>query len=166
METIELLVLGLGNLLCGDDGAGVEAVSRLNARYDAPEGAVALDGGTLGLSLLPYLQSARTVILVDAIGADAPPGTLVRVRGDEVGPAAAHRLSPHQVGVADLLDGARLLGGFPETLVLVGVVPADVELSLERTPAVEARIDDLVLAVVDEAARMGHAFSRRVEEAS
>ena len=159
--TVELLVLGLGNLLCGDDGAGVEAVARLRDRYDAPEGVLALDGGTLGLSLLPYLQSARTVILVDAIGADAPPGTLVRVRGEEVGRAAAQRLSPHQVGVADLLDGARLLGGYPERLVLVGVVPAAIELSVERTPAVEEHIDDLVEAVVDEAARMGHAFTRK-----
>ena len=159
--TVDLLVLGLGNLLCGDDGAGVEAVARLRDRYDAPEGVLALDGGTLGLSLLPYLQSARTVILVDAIGADAPPGTLVRVRGEEVGRAAAQRLSPHQVGVAALLDGARLLGGYPERLVLVGVVPAEIELSVERTPAVEERIDDLVEAVVDEAARMGHAFTRK-----
>lgn len=163
---VELLVLGLGNLLCGDDGAGVEAVTRLRERYDAPDGVLALDGGTLGLSLLPYLQNARTVILVDAIGADEPPGTLVRLRGDQVGPAAAQRLSPHQVGVADLLDGARLLGGNPEELVLVGVVPADIELSVERTPAVEARIDDLVEAVFDEAARMGHVFARKAAAAS
>ena len=155
---VDLLVLGLGNLLCGDDGAGVVAVARLVERYETPEGALVLDGGTLGLSLLPYLREARQVILVDAIAADAPPGTLVRLTGDEVGPAAVHRLSPHQVGVADLLDGARLLGGYPETLVLVGLVPAELELSVERTPAVEARIDDLVEAAVEEAARLGQTF--------
>lgn len=164
-DTADLLVLGLGNLLCGDDGAGVAAVLRLRERWAEPEGVLVLDGGTLGLSLLPYLQSARTVILVDAIGADEPVGTLVRLSGDEVGPAAAHRLSPHQVGVADLLDGARLLGGNPETISLVGIVPAATELSVERTPAVEARIDDLVEAVVAEAARLGHTFVRREPDA-
>jgi hydrogenase maturation protease len=161
IDAVDLLVLGLGNALCGDDGAGVSAVARLRERYEAPPGVLVLDGGTLGLSLLPYLQLARTVILVDAIAADAPPGTLVRLDGDDVAPAAAHRLSPHQVGVADLLDGARLLGGYPEAFVLVGVVPAQLELSLERSPAVAARIDDLVLATVQEAARMGHVFTRR-----
>jgi hydrogenase maturation protease len=164
-ETFDLLVLGLGNPLCGDDGAGVSAVARLRERYEAPPGVVVLDGGTLGLSLLPYLRQARTVILVDAIAADAPPGTLVRLEGRDVAPAAAHRLSPHQVGVADLLDGARLLGGYPETLVLVGVVPAQLELSVERSPAVASRIDDLVQATVDEAARMGHTFTRRENDA-
>jgi hydrogenase maturation protease len=162
---VDLLVLGLGNPLCGDDGAGVAAVARLRVRYDAPPGVVVLDGGTLGLSLLPYLRQARRVILVDAIAADAPPGTLVRLEDDDVAPAAAHRLSPHQVGVADLLDGARLLGGYPEVLVLVGVVPAQFELSIERSPAVEARIDDLVRATVDEAARMGHTFTRKEADA-
>ena len=164
-DAVDLLVLGLGNPLCGDDGAGVSAVARLRERYEAPPGVLVLDGGTLGLSLLPYLRQARTVILVDAIAADAPPGTLVRLEGNDVAPAAAHRLSPHQVGVADLLDGARLLGGYPEALVLVGIVPAKLELSIERSPAVESRIDDLVRATVDEAARMGHTFRRRGTDA-
>jgi hydrogenase maturation protease len=165
MDAAALLVLGLGNPLCGDDGAGVAAVARLRERWEAPPGVLVLDGGTLGLSLLPYLRSARKVILVDAIAADAPAGTLVRLQGDEVAPAAAQRLSVHQVGVADLLDGARLLGGYPEVLVLVGVVPAHTELSIERSPEVEARIDDLVRATVDEAERMGHTFERREADA-
>ena len=161
MDAVDLLVLGLGNPLCGDDGAGVAAVARLRERYEPPPGVLVLDGGTLGLSLLPHLRRARAVILVDAIAANEPPGTLVRLTGDDVGRAAAHRLSVHQVGVADLLDGARLLGGYPEALVLVGVVPAHTELSIERSPAVQARIDDLVQAVVDEAGRMGHTLERR-----
>jgi len=165
-DVVELLVLGLGNLLCGDDGAGVAAVERLRDGWHAPEGVLVLDGGTLGLALLPYLQNARNVILVDAVGADAPVGTLVRVTGDDVGPAAAHRLSPHQVGVADLLDGARLLGGHPETITIVGVVPGATELSVERTPPVAARIDDLVLAVVAEAERLGHTFTRKEHHAT
>jgi len=154
----DLLVLGLGNVLCTDDGAGVAAVHRLRERYDAPEGVLVLDGGTLGLSLLPYLRASRRAILVDAIGADAPPGTLVRLTGDDVGPAAATRLSVHQVGVADLLDGARLLGGYPEEICLVGVVPADTGLSVDCTPAVEARLDDLVRLTIEEAQRLGYTF--------
>jgi len=155
----QLLILGLGNPLCGDDGAGVAAVTRLRARYRAPAGVIVLDGGTLGLSLLPHLQLARRAILVDAVSTGDPPGTLVRIEGDDVAHAAAHKLSPHQVGVADLLDGALLSGRRPDPMVLLGVVPAQIELGTRRSPDVQARIDALVEAVVDEARCMGFAMA-------
>ena len=157
----ELLVLGLGNIICTDDGAGVVAVERLRDRYEIPDGVRVLDGGTLGLSLLPHLQDARHVILVDAVGADAVPGTLVRIEGEAVGPAVAHRLSPHQVGVADLLDGVRLLGGGPESITLLGIVPESLELSVELTPAVARGIDALVAWTIEQAATHGFVFRPR-----
>jgi hydrogenase maturation protease len=157
-----LLVLGLGNLLCGDDGLGVVAVHLLARQYQAPEGAYVLDGGTLGLSLLPYLEDARDAILVDAIRADGPPGAFVRLEGDDVAPALASRLSVHQVGVADLLDGARWRGRYPSRLVLLGLVPETLELGLPRSPAVEAAVPALVDRIVIEALRLGHGFDRRV----
>ena len=159
----ELLVLALGNVLCGDDGAGVVALARLRARYAID--AELLDGGTLGLSLLGYLQSAENAILVDAVAADAPAGTLVRLEGDEVGTAVAQRLSPHQVGVVDLLDGARLLGGNPKRIVLVGIVPERIELGVGLSPAVSAALDDFVEAVVAEVVRFGFGVRRGGDDA-
>ena len=82
-----VLVLGLGNVVCTDDGAGIAAIHKLIREYDLPEGVEALDGGTLGLSLLPLVDRADQVILLDAIRADGPPGTQVRIEGDEVAPA-------------------------------------------------------------------------------
>jgi len=157
-----LLVLGLGNLLCGDDGLGVVAVHLLARQYQPPEGVFVLDGGTLGLSLLPYLEDARDAILVDAIRAEGPPGTFVRLEGDDVAPALASRLSVHQVGVADLLDGARWRERYPSRLVLIGLVPETLELSLARSAAVEAALPALVDRIVIEAVRLGHGFDRRV----
>ncbi len=156
-----LLVLGLGNLLCGDDGLGVAAVERLAASYEAPEGARVVDGGTLGLSLLPELEDAEAAILVDAIRDDLPPGSLVRLEGDEVAPAVAARLSVHQIGVADLLEGARWLGRIPVTLVLLGLVPQSLDLSLERSEPVEEHLPQLVECVVSEARRLGFEFRPR-----
>ena len=160
-KPVPLLVLGLGNLLCGDDGLGAVAVARLDREWEPPEGALVLDGGTLGLALLPYLEDARDVILVDAVSADEPPGTLVRLSGEDVAPAIRHRLSPHQIGVADLLDGARLHDRYPRRLVLVGLVPAALTLAIERSPAVESHLPDLVLEVVEQARRLGYTFVRR-----
>jgi hydrogenase maturation protease len=155
-DRIPVLVLGLGNVLCGDDGLGVIALHRLLAAHRMPDGVIAVDGGTLGLSLLPLLERAERAILIDAVLADAPPGAEVRISGDEVGPAARQRLSPHQIGVADLLDGASLLGRYPSEVVIVGLVPASIELALGCTAAVAARIPALVDRVVAELVRLGH----------
>jgi hydrogenase maturation protease len=163
-EPARLLVLGLGNLLCGDDGLGAAAVARLDRDWDAPDEALVLDGGTLGLSLLPYLEDTEDAILVDAIRDDAPTGALVRLTGEDVAPAVLHRLSPHQVGVADLLDGARLHDRYPRRLVLLGLVPLTLGLGIDRSVEVEARIPGLVEAVVEEARRMGHVFVRRTDD--
>lgn len=160
-RTTPLLVLGLGNVLLEDDGVGAAAVSILRERYTAPDGVEVLDGGTLGLSLLPYLQSAETVILVDAVRTDAEPGSLVRLTGDEVAPAVATRLSPHQVGVADLLDGARWLERYPTRVVLLGLVPESMELSVGLSAKVRPALPALVERIVDEARALGFAIRRK-----
>jgi hydrogenase maturation protease len=159
-DRIPVLVLGLGNVVCTDDGAGIAAIHKLIREYELPEGVLAIDGGTLGLSLLPLVDSADQVILVDAVNAEAPPGTLVRIEGDEVAPAVYERLSPHQIGVADLLAGASLLDRYPERVVILGVVPDSIELGLERTPPVEASIPGLVERVVQELAALGYPPAR------
>jgi len=153
-----LLVLGLGNVLLGDDGIGSAAVALLLERYQPPSGVRVLDGGTLGLALLPYLEDADTVILVDAITADAAVGTLVRLDGDQVGPAVATRLSPHQVGVADLLDAARWRGRYPARLSLLGLVPASMELEVGLSPEIARMLPSLVEHVLADADRSGFGF--------
>jgi hydrogenase maturation protease len=160
-ERVPLLVLGLGNVLLEDDGVGGAAVARLLDRFDPPAGVRVLDGGTLGLALLPYLEAADAVILVDAIRSDGTPGTVVRLEGDEVGPAVASRLSPHQIGVADLLDGARWLGRYPGRVVLLGLNPASMDLAVGLTPLVRASLPALVERVVEEARALGFVFERR-----
>jgi hydrogenase maturation protease len=160
-ERTPLLVLGLGNVLLEDDGVGAAAVALLLDRYTVPSGVPVLDGGTLGLSLLPYLQSADALILVDAVRADAPPGSLVRLSGDEVAPAVATRLSPHQVGVADLLDGARWLGRYPTRVILLGLVPESMDLVVGLSDAVRPSLPALVEQVVEDARRLGFAFRRK-----
>src|SRR6516165_6318248 len=95
-KALDLLVLGLGNILCGDDGLGAIAVSCLDRQFHRPREVELVEGGTLGLTLLPYLEDAAAAILVDAVRADSAPGSFVRLEGTEVGPAVEQRLSPHQ----------------------------------------------------------------------
>ena len=161
----DLLVLGLGNLLLGDDGAGPAVIARLREQHLIPAGMRVVDGGTLGLSLLPYLEDARRVILVDAVAADAPPGTLVRLEGADVGPAVATRLSPHQVGVADLLEVSRLTDCYPAAVTLLGLVPETIDLSVQRSHVVDGGIDALVAAIVGELESLGYEMVTETETA-
>jgi hydrogenase maturation protease len=149
-------VLGLGNVLLGDDGLGAAALARIEAGYHIPAGVRLEDGGTLGLGLLGLLAEAEHAILVDAVRTDSPPGTLVRLDGDDVMAAVRDRLSPHQVGVAELLDTARLIGCYPATVTLIGLVPERIDLGLARSPAVAASLDELVEAIVREVVALGY----------
>jgi hydrogenase maturation protease len=151
-----LLILGLGNVLLGDDGLGPAAVARLQRDFEAPAGALVADGGTLGLTLLALIGESDHVILADAVRHDAPAGSLVRIEGDEVAPAVRERLSPHQVGVADLLEAARLAGCYPLSVTLLGLVPETIELSVERSAAVQRGLNALVKAIVLEASALGY----------
>lgn len=162
MDETRLVVLGLGNVLCTDDGVGPAAVSRLWREWEPPSEVSVVDGGTLGMALMPLLETVGEAILVDAVAVDGQrPGSRVRLEGEDIPSAVLHRLSPHQIGVADLLDGLRLLGRTPPRLVLLGLVPESLGLGLEPTPTVAAAIPCLVDDIVVEASALGHPFRRR-----
>jgi hydrogenase maturation protease len=163
---IGVLVLGLGNVLLGDDGLGAAAVARVERDYSVPLGVQLEDGGTLGLSLLGLLAEASHLILVDAIHADAPPGTLVRLEGADVMDAVRDRLSPHQVGVADLLYAARLIDCYPSTVTLLGLVPDAIDLAVVRSSAVDRTLDQLVTTIAREVESLGYAMVREPERAA
>ena len=153
---MKILVLGLGNILCGDDGLGSAVVAEVERDYELPENVELVDGGTLGLALLPLLQDTDVAIFVDAIrDGDAAAGTFVRIDGSAVLPAVRDRLSVHQIGVADLLDAARLTGRYPPELILLGLVPATLALGLGLSEEVRRNVPRLVGALRDELTRLG-----------
>ena len=116
------LVIGIGNILHSDDGAGVYAARLLRQDARLPEDADVLEGGTLGLELLPYLQDAARILLLDAVDVDETPGAIIYLRG-----SAVHSFnggaSVHQLGVADLLEALRLVRTDEPDIVILGVQP-------------------------------------------
>jgi hydrogenase maturation protease len=159
--TPSTLVLGLGNILCGDDGLGVAALERLRAGFDIPPEVALLDGGTLGLALLPTLEDADEVWILDAVLADTAPGSLVALEGDAVEVALRERLSPHQIGVADLLDALHWRDAFPARLRVLGLVPESIELGIGLSDPVAHGLDGLVEATAMELSEAGHALTPR-----
>lgn len=157
-ERSRVLILGLGNVLLGDDGIGPLALARLERDYRFPPEVRLVEGGTLGLALLDEVARAEHLILVDAVATDEVPGTLVRLDGQLVRDAVRERLSVHQVGVADLLDAARLVGCYPTSVVLLGLVPESIGLHLGRSAAVDAALSELVSAVALEVKALGYEY--------
>jgi hydrogenase maturation protease len=149
------LILGLGNILLGDEGVGVRVVERLLDLYHFPEGTQALDGGTLALDLLPYVEDADRMVVIDAVDMRAEPGTVVRITDEEVPTFLSVKVSPHQMGLADILSAARLRGLSPSELVLWGVQPEAMDTTLELSPSVAAQVDVLVNGVLADLSQWG-----------
>jgi hydrogenase maturation protease len=145
-----ILVLGLGNILLRDEGLGVRALERLQAEVDLPSRVRALDGGTMGLDLLPYIAGASRLLILDALRMGGAPGSLVRLEDDEIPAALAIKLSVHQVGLQELLAASRFQGTLPARITLLGIEPETIEWGLDFSPPVSAALDALVDAAVRE----------------
>jgi hydrogenase maturation protease len=149
------LILGVGNLLLSDEGVGLRVVERLATAYDLPQDVQILDGGTLGLDLLYYLEGIENLLIVDAVEMGKEPGTLLRLEGDEVPSYLSIKMSPHQIGIPDMLFAAKLKDLYPRNVVLWGVQPAMLDTGLELSPQVAAQVDALVDKVIEQLVQWG-----------
>ncbi len=152
---MKVLVLGIGNLVMADDGIGVRVVQKLQQCYRFPQNVTIMDGGTLGLDLLPALEGTTHLIVVDAVETGREPGTMVRLAGEELPIALETKLSPHQMGLKDLLAVARLMGHEPGSMVLVGIQPGSIEMDEHLTDSVSAQLDVMVSNVLNELNEIG-----------
>lgn len=152
---MSILVVGVGNLVMSDDGIGVRVVQRLLERYSFPPGVRIVEGGTLGLDLLPALEGVEKLLLVDAVETAVPCGTLVRLTGKEIPVILKTKLSTHQAGLQDLLLVADLLGYLPREVVLLGVRVAEIGVGCDLSPQVAPCLDPLVGLALQELERWG-----------
>ncbi|HVI50421.1 MAG TPA: HyaD/HybD family hydrogenase maturation endopeptidase [Candidatus Sulfotelmatobacter sp.] len=152
---MRVVVLGIGNTLMTDEGFGVHAIEALEKRYDMAEGVEIVDGGTTGMELFGDLQGVEHLLVVDAVRAGQPEGGIVRLTGDDVPAFFKTKLSPHQIGLSDVLAALRFAGSEPESVVLIGVKPVSLDISMEMTPQVAACVDPVIGMVVEELKVLG-----------
>ncbi|QTH60754.1 hydrogenase maturation protease [Corynebacterium hindlerae] len=145
-----------------DDAVGLAILRRLQggsddelawvpSRHQAPSSSANddveyIDGGTSGMELLPLIQDAQDLLILDALAGPGAPGSVVTLVGDQIPRLLNSKLSPHQVGLLDLLSAARLLGREPERVGVVGIVVQDTDLNVGMTPEVKAAIPEAVAA--------------------
>lgn len=158
---MSVLVLGVGNILLKDEGIGVRVIEELEKRYDFPESVELLDGGTAGMELMNTMASRDCLILVDAVKTGAPPATVVRLAGDEVPAFFRTKISPHQVGLSDVLAALTVTNEKPANVVVIGVVPKDLGTGLAMSPEIEAKMEEMIERVAAELSSLGLAPSRK-----
>lgn len=139
----DTIVLGLGNLVHSDDGAGVHAIQALQLDPRVPPNVTLIDGGTQGLALLPHISGVGRLLVIDAIDAGQPPGTLLRFEGSSL-KGLPGKASVHQLGFADLMVALQLLGESPGEVVVLGVQPVSTEWGAELTAPVQSVLASLV----------------------
>jgi len=150
------VVVGLGSPLMGDDGLGLcalEALRHLGRFTPEPEW---VDGGTWGMNLLPTIEGAERLLLLDAIRAGRAPGELVVLSRASLPRGLGMKLSPHQIDLQEVLALAELRGTLPAEAVALGLEPERVELGWGLSEVVGAGLADLVSRAARQLARWGH----------
>ncbi|MGD0962143.1 MAG: HyaD/HybD family hydrogenase maturation endopeptidase [Methylomonas sp.] len=127
-EPLQILLLGIGNVLWADEGFGVRVIGRLQKNYRFPDRVTLMDGGTQGVYLIEHVQAADILVVFDAVDYGLRPGTLKRVENDDVPNfLGAKKMSLHQTGFQEVLATARMLGRYPRHLLLIGVQPVELD---------------------------------------
>lgn len=158
---MRVVVLGVGNVLLSDEGIGVRVVERLEAGYQLPPEVELIDGGTCGMEMLEQLENLDALIVVDCVRHGQPPGTPVLIKGDGVPVFFRTKLSPHQVGLSDVLASLEFTGRAPAYTAIIGIQPESLELGMEPTPVVAARIPELLASVLAELHGLGLAVEEK-----
>jgi hydrogenase maturation protease len=148
------VVLGIGNTILTDEAAGVRAVELLEQRYRMPDNVLVIDGGTSGMEMIEDLSDLDFLIVIDVVKTGAAPGTVVKIAGDEIPVFFRRKLSPHQIALPDVLASLELLDAMPKEIIVLGVEPISLELGMEMTDTVAAKVPLLVeMAVMELRAR-------------
>jgi hydrogenase maturation protease len=125
---MNILLLGIGNVLWADEGFGVRVIERLQRGYRFPDQVTVMDGGTQGVYLVEHVQAADVLIVFDAVDYGLPPGTLKRIENEDVPNfLGAKKMSLHQTGFQEVLAMAQMLGRYPKHLLLIGVQPEELD---------------------------------------
>jgi hydrogenase maturation protease len=161
----QVLLLGIGNVLWSDEGFGVRCIEEINRQYIFPDNVLLIDGGTQGIYLVQYVQACDILVVFDAIDYGLDGGEMKLIENEDVPNfMGAKKMSLHQTGFQEVLSTSRLLGDYPEKILLIGVQPVELEdFGGSLRPPVKAQIEPAVTIAVEYLQKLGIKAEKRVE---
>jgi hydrogenase maturation protease len=152
---VDIAVVGIGNILLSDDGVGVYTLNKLKKSYNLPGNVELIDGGTMGLDLLPFIEGKERVIFIDAVDFKAKPGTIGELNNSEIPNYFSSKLSVHQIALPDMIAAGQLLGTIPEEMCLIGIQPGTIETGYGLSPEIQRQVDGLIEKVINKLSGWG-----------
>ncbi|MBE0585062.1 MAG: HyaD/HybD family hydrogenase maturation endopeptidase [Desulfofustis sp.] len=160
-------ILGVGNTIVGDEGFGVHTVRYLEQHYLFPDNVLLQDGGTAGIYMSPFLEECNHVIVIDVVDVDAEPGSLHYYSSEDVKAGKiSTRMSPHQLGLLEILEICKLRDAAPEYLEFYCVVPKDLNTSTELSAVVAPKVKEIATIIVARLQEIGIQPRPRTSEQS
>jgi hydrogenase maturation protease len=146
---LKTIVIGLGNILLRDEGVGVHAVNALRERYTFTPEVEVVDGGTLGLDLLPFFEGRERVLLVDAVDFKKDAGHIASIDDEDIPSTLFAKLSVHHIGLSDVLFAATLMGYKPSKIRLIGIQPQSLEVGLDLSECISGKIQMFLDTIIE-----------------
>jgi len=147
MNKAEIAVMGIGNILMQDEGIGVHIIRELE-KYDFNPHIALIDGGNMGMDLLPFFDEYNRMIIVDAVDFEKEPGFIDTIENDDILALFTTKMSLHHLGLKDVLSYAKLLDQTPEDLCLIGIQPEKIEMEMQLSKTVSSRSHELITLVL------------------
>ena len=158
----KILILGIGNILLKDEGIGVRVAEKM-MKMSLPPDVEVLEGGVKGLDLLYFIEEREKVVVVDAVKAGAPPGTLFRFTDRDLADKKGILRSGHGIDFSDVATIARSQGNEAE-IVFLGIEPESLEASMELSPLMEKNIPTLINLVLKEIGATADSMGQRIKD--
>ena len=158
-------ILGIGNLIVGDEGFGVHVIHYLEEHYEFPDNVIVIDGGTAGIYMSPFLEECDPVLVIDVVDIDAEPGSIHFYSNEDLKAGKiSTRMSPHQLGLLEIMEICKLRDAAPETVEFYCVVPKTLETSTELSDVVAPRVEEISAIVLKRLAEIGVEVTRRTAQ--
>lgn len=155
-------IVGIGNLICGDEGFGIHTIRYLEENYTFPENVLLQDAGTAGIYLSPFLEECDPVFVIDVVDIEAEPGSMHYYSTEDVRLGNIQtKMSPHQLGLLEILEICKLRDAAPETVEFYCVVPQDLDTSLELSDAVAPRVSEIAEKILARLTEAGVEYSKK-----
>jgi hydrogenase maturation protease len=150
-----IALIGVGNILLRDEGVGVHVINAIKRRYTFSSDVEIVDGGTMGLDLLPIIEGKDKVLIVDAVDFGEKPGYIGMIEKDDIPSVLNTKLSVHHINLSDVFFALKLMGTYPSEICLIGIQPQSIDVGLNMTDEINDKVDELIEKAVTRLKKWG-----------